>query len=127
WFSLQATSKRADTLAKVRTLLEHPAFSIKNPNKVRALIGAFCMSNPARFHDPSGEGYAFLAERILQLDPLNPQVASRLAGAFNIWQRCVEPNKSLMREQLENILAKPALSRDVYEIVSKSLNAKVDS
>lgn len=127
WFSLQATSRRPDTLAKVEELLQHAAFSIKNPNKVRALIGAFCMSNPARFHDPSGAGYAFLTERVLQLDAINPQVASRLAGAFNIWQRCVEPQKSLMRQQLENILAKPGLSKDVYEIVSKSLSAKVSS
>jgi aminopeptidase N len=121
WFSLQAMSKRADTLKQVNKLLEHPAFSIKNPNKVRALIGAFCMSNPARFHDESGEAYSFLADRILQLDPLNPQIASRLTGAFNSRARCVEPLKGLMQAQLERILAKPGLSRDVYEIVSKNL------
>jgi aminopeptidase N len=127
WFSLQATSKRPDTLARVRALFDHPAFSIKNPNKVRALIGAFCMSNSVRFHDPSGEGYVFLAEQVMRLDTINPQVASRLAGCFNIWRRCIEPHKSLMRVQLESILAKPGLSRDVYEIVSKSLNAQADS
>lgn len=127
WFSLQATSKRPDTLARVEELLRHPAFSIRNPNKVRALIGAFCMSNPARFHDPSGSGYAFLAERVLELDNVNSQVAARLASGFNVWQRCVEPQKSLMRRQLESILAKPGLSKDVYEIVSKSLNAKAGS
>ncbi len=121
WFSIQATSKRSNTLERVRALSEHEAFSMKNPNKVRALWGAFCMSNPVRFHDSAGEGYVFLADCVLRMDTLNPQIASRLAGGFAQCSRLVEPNRSLMQGQLERILNTPGLSRDTYEIVSKSL------
>jgi len=121
WLALQATSRLPDTLAVVRGLTEHPAFSIRNPNRVRALIGAFCQRNPARFHDPDGEGYRFLGDRILQLDPLNPQIAARLAGAFGPWRRLDGNRQSLIRAQLERILGTAQLSKDVYEIVSKAL------
>ncbi|MEJ2643616.1 MAG: aminopeptidase N [Gammaproteobacteria bacterium] len=121
WLALQATSRLPDTLAVVRRLTEHPAFSIRNPNRVRALIGAFCQRNPARFHAPDGEGYRFLGDQILQLDPLNPQIAARLAGAFGPWRRLDENRQGLIRAQLERILAAAHVSKDVYEIVSKSL------
>lgn len=122
WFAVQAGSKRNDTLKRVEQLTAHSAFSLTNPNKVRALIGAFCMNNPAQFHHESGLGYAFLANIIYQLDELNPQVAARLVGALNHWRRLVQPQQIKMREQLEHILAKTGLSRDVYEIVSKALD-----
>jgi len=121
WFALQATSELPDTLEQVKALLAHPAFSIRNPNKVRALIGAFCHVNQVRFHDASGAGYAFLADRIATLDPLNPQVAARLAGAFTRWRRYDSARQAMMRMQLERIAAVPGLSADVYEIVAKSL------
>ena len=121
WFSVQATAPLPGTLAEVRSLLDHPAFQRKNPNKVRALLGSFAGANPLCFHDPSGSGYAFLAEQIIVLDPLNPQVAARLAARLGRGRRYDAVRRRLMREQLERILAVPSLSRDVYEVVSKSL------
>ncbi|MDX1655019.1 MAG: aminopeptidase N [Candidatus Competibacteraceae bacterium] len=121
WFALQATSSVPDTLDRVKELLDHPAFTLKNPNKVRALIGAFAQGNPVRFHDTSGAGYAFLADRILELDPFNPQIAARLSGALTRWRRYDPHRQALMRQQLERLLAAPRLSPDVYEIAAKSL------
>jgi aminopeptidase N len=121
WFTLQATSQLPGTLVEVKGLLHHPAFSIKNPNKVRALIGAFCQSNPVRFHQADGAGYEFLTEQILILNAINPQMAARLLAAFTHWRKYDVNRQYLMRSQLERILQSPALSPDVYEIVSKSL------
>jgi aminopeptidase N len=124
WFTLQATSKRPDTLEKVKRLMEHPTFNIKNPNKVRALIGAFFHGNPARFHDRSGDGYAFHGDQVLGIDSLNPQVAARLLGAITRWRKYDETRQGMMKAQLERIAAAPGISRDVYEIASKSLAQK---
>jgi len=121
WLSLQATSRLPGALETVQALTRHPAFSIKNPNKVRALIGAFCNGNPAQFHAKDGGGYTFLAEHIIALDALNPQVAARLSNAFSQWRRYDELRQGLMKKQMERVLAKPGLSRDVYEVMSKSL------
>jgi aminopeptidase N len=121
WLSLQAMAPLPGTLGEVERLLVHPAFTIKNPNKVRALIGAFAHGNPVCFHAADGSGYRFVAERILELDPLNPQVAARLAGAFGRWRRFGEARQQLMREQLQRILGAPRLSRDVAEVVGKTL------
>ena len=121
WLSLQATSRLPDTLATVRALTGHPVFNIKNPNKVRALIGAFCNANPTRFHAADGAGYVFIGDFILRLDPINPQVTARLVASFSQWRRYDAARQGLMRTQLQRILAVPGLSRDVYEIVSKSL------
>ncbi len=121
WFRVQALSTRADTLARVQALTAHPAFELHNPNKVRALIGAFCHSNPARFHDPSGAGYAFLADYVLQLDGINPQIAARLASGLSRWRRYEPGRRQLMREQLVRIAAAPSLSPDVYEVATRSL------
>ncbi len=121
WFTLQATSRRAGALDDVKQLMGHAAFNIKNPNKVRALIGAFCLGNPVRFHDKSGAGYTFLADQVLALDPLNPQVASRMLGALSRWRRVDNDRQALMKSELERILRAPGLSRDASEIASKSL------
>jgi aminopeptidase N len=121
WFGVQAVSSREDTLARVKALLEHPQFSLRNPNKVRALIGSFAAGNPVRFHAPDGSGYAFLAERILDLDPLNPQVAARLVRVMARWRRFDAGRQALLREQLERLAGAPGVSKDVYEIASKSL------
>jgi aminopeptidase N len=123
WFSLQAVSPLPGTLAEVRTLLDHPAFEIRNPNRVRALIGAFCQSNPLRFHDESGAGYRFLGDQVARLHSMNPQVAARLMGSLSNWKRFDNGRQALMREQLERILQLPDLARDVYEIAVKSLKA----
>jgi aminopeptidase N len=120
WLALQATSRLPNTLDEVKKLTKHPVFTIKNPNKVRALIGAFA-SNAVRFHDPGGAGYEFLADYVLMIDPLNPQIAARLVSAFTLWKRYDEHRRTLMRAELERILAAPKLSKDVYEVVSKSL------
>ncbi|PWV63449.1 aminopeptidase N [Plasticicumulans acidivorans] len=121
WFTLQATSKRADTLKHVCTLLQHPAFNLRNPNKVRALVGAFCNNNAVRFHAADGSGYAFLVERIVELDPLNPQIAARLLGALTRWRQYDAGRQALMRGALERILDLRGLSPDVFEIASKAL------
>ncbi len=121
WFTVQATSSRVDALEQVRALLRHPAFTLKNPNRVRSLVGAFAHGNQARFHDPTGGGYRFLADRVLEIDPLNPQVAARMVAALSRWRRFDENRQQLMRAALERIHAQPGLSRDVVEIVEKSL------
>jgi aminopeptidase N len=120
WLAIQATSRLPGTLDTVKTLTKHPVFTIKNPNKVRALIGAFA-SNAVRFHDLSGGGYAFIADHVLAIDPMNPQIAARLVSAFTIWKRYDEKRQALMKKELERILVAPKLSKDVYEVVSKSL------
>jgi aminopeptidase N len=120
WLSIQASSRLPDTLETVKSLTRHPAFNIRNPNKVRALIGAFS-ANAVRFHDPGGAGYAFLADQVLAIDPRNPQIAARLVSAFTLWKRYDRERQRMMKVQLDRILSTPALSRDVHEIVSKSL------
>jgi len=121
WLSVQAMSRLRGALDTVKELTRHSAFNIKNPNKVRALIGAFSQGNPARFHDPGGAGYVFLADHVLAIDPMNPQIAARLATAFTPWKRYDEKRKALMRTQLERIVNTPKLSKDTHEVASKSL------
>jgi aminopeptidase N len=121
WFALQATSQLPGTLAEVKALTLHPAFEIKNPNKVYALIGSFCRANPAQFHIASGEGYAFLADRVLQIDAFNPSVAARMLGAISRWRKFDTGRQALMQAQLERIVAHPGLSKDAYEVAAKSL------
>jgi len=121
WFALQATSALPGTLATIEGLLGHPAFSLRTPNRVRALIGAFCTGNQLRFHSADGAGYRFLADRVLEIDRLNPQVAARLMGAFGQWRRFDERRQSLMHEAVARISGTAGLSRDVYEIASKTL------
>ena len=121
WFSLQASTSLPDAFEHVQDLMQHPDFDIRNPNRVRSLVGAFSRGNPLRFHGPDGRGYRFLADQVLRLDPLNPQVASRMVGVFNNWRKFEKGRQALMKQQLERILATPDLSKDVHEIVSKAL------
>jgi aminopeptidase N len=121
WFSLQALSHLPGTLASVEKLTEHPAFDIRNPNKVRSLIGAFCHGNQVRFHDAGGAGYRFLADRVVEIDAINPQVAARLMGSFSRWRKFDVGRRERMQTELERILATTKLSKDVYEIASKTL------
>jgi aminopeptidase N len=121
WFTLQATSPQPETLTEIEELMAHPAFTMRNPNRVRSLVGAFAQGNPACFHDLSGSGYAFLADRVIELDTLNPQVAARLVSPLSRWRRYDSERQSLMREQLERIQCQEKLSSDVGEIVQKSL------
>ena len=101
--------------------MEHPAFTMRNPNRVRSLVGAFAQGNPSCFHDLSGAGYAFLAARVLELDGINPQVAARMVSPLSRWRRYDESRQELMRKQLQRIADKEGLSKDVYEIASKCL------
>ena len=121
WFSIQASSVLPGALDRVKRLMAHPAFSIRNPNKVRALIAAFCAQNPLHFHDVSGAGYEFLADRIIELNALNPQIAARQLTPLTRWKKYDATRQQLMREQLQRIAAQKDLSKDVYEVVAKSL------
>ncbi len=121
WFGLQATSVLPGTFATVQQLMEHPAFDMTNPNRVRSLVGAFSQSNPLHFHNKNGEGYAFLADQVITLNALNPQVASRMVTALTQWPRHDAARQVLMKEQLQRIIETEAISKDVYEIASKSL------
>ncbi len=121
WFGMQASSSLPDTLENVKNLMQHKLFSIKNPNKVRSLIGAFAMGSPVNFHKADGSGYQFHADRVLELDKLNPQVASRMVRALMNWRHYEAGRSGLMRAQLERIKAVEGLSGDVFEIVSKAL------
>ncbi|KAB7622650.1 aminopeptidase N [Alkalilimnicola sp. S0819] len=122
WFRVQATSRREDILKRVAGLARHADFHITNPNRVRALLGAFAQGNPSAFHHPSGGGYRFLADHVLKLNDINPQIAARLVTPLSRWQRFDETRQGLMRAELERIMSHPTLSNDVYELVSKSLN-----
>lgn len=121
WFTLQATSTLPGTIADVRALLEHPAFELTNPNRFRALVGAFAMANPARFHAADGSGYRLLGDQLCRLIPLNPQVSARMAAPLTRWRRFDPGRQALMRAELERLRALPDLPRDVYEVVEKSL------
>ncbi|MGM0520660.1 MAG: aminopeptidase N [Pseudomonadota bacterium] len=119
WFTIQVTRPQEDALERVKHLMQHPAFSLKNPNKVRALIGAFAQ-NRINFHRLDGAGYALLADVVIELNRLNPEIAARLITPLTRWQRFDETRQALMHEQLERIKAQP-LSSNVYEVVEKAL------
>jgi aminopeptidase N len=121
WFIMQAIKPGRQTVNRVRELMDHPAFSILNPNKVRSLIGGFAMLNPIGFHAAEGSGYRFHADRVIELDSLNPQVAARMASAFNRWKRYDEDRKVLMKTELQRIASVKNLSADVSEIVNNAL------
>ncbi|CAI0476153.1 unnamed protein product, partial [Linum tenue] len=120
WFALQARADIPGNVENVRNLLNHPAFDLRNPNKVYALIGGFAGS-PVNFHAKDGSGYKFLGEIVVQLDKINPQVASRMVSAFSRWRRYDETRQSLAKAQLEMIVSANGLSENVFEIASKSL------
>jgi aminopeptidase N len=122
WFAVQAMAPQESTLSIVQTLTGHRLFSLTNPNKVRSLLFTFASANPVNFNRPDGAGYAFIAEQVRQLDRINPQMAARLAGSFRNW-RVMEADRRRQAEKTLRALARtPRLSRDVYEIVSKTLD-----
>ncbi len=120
WFSTQAGAQRDDALERVDDLLGHPDFDPRNPNRFRALVRTFSRNQPA-FHRIDGEGYRWLADRVRQLDPLNPQVAARTAEAFAPWRRFDDARQALMRSQLERIAQRTGISKNLYEIVTRCL------
>lgn len=121
WLSMQAVCTLKGTIERVKNLTAHPAFSLKNPNKIRALIGAFCSANHCQFHAESGEGYVFLADHIITLDSLNPQIAARLLTPLTMWKRYDQLRQDLIQTELARIRDKKNLSPDVGEIVDRSL------
>jgi aminopeptidase N len=120
WFVIQAMAQTEGALERVKSLMGHEAFAIRNPNKVRSLIGAFCAQNHLGFHHESGSGYEFLADMVLTLDKLNPQIASRLLTPLTRWKKYDSARQALMQAQLMRIKAQQGLSKDVFEIVAKS-------
>jgi aminopeptidase N len=105
----------------VQSLMQHPDFDLNNPNKARSLIGVFAANNPVNFHSSDGAGYQFLADMVLKLDAINPQIASRLLGPLTKWQNFAGRGE-LMRSELQRLAASPDLSPDVFEVVNKSLD-----
>ncbi len=121
WFSAQAQSPRTTTLNNVKKLTEHPLFSHTTPNKVRALVGNFAMMNPVQFNRADGAGYEFVAEQVLAIDKVNPQIAARILGCFKSWRVLEINRRRLAQKALRRVSKAPDLSRDVFEIVSKML------
>jgi len=121
WFTVQATNPHASAKQRVKQLFKHDDFDIKNPNRVRSLLGAFCSANPRCFHDISGFGYELLGAYIEKIDVLNPQIASRLCVPLTRWKRYNETRQELMKSELQRLILLPKLSKDVAELVEKSL------
>ena len=121
WFTIQALSTLEDTLYTVKSLQQHDAFSLHNPNRVRALIGAFTSGNALRFHRADGAGYRFLTDCVLELDKLNPQIAARLLSPFGPWRRYDIGRQALIKSQIERVLNKDGLSPGTYEIAFKTI------
>ena len=120
WFAIQAMSNEPNALENVKQLMKVPEFSITNPNKVRSLIGAFT-SNIKAFHAQDGSGYEFIADQVIELNDINPQIAARMVGVFNNWKSFVDPCSTKMKKQIERINNHKGLTKDVKEIVSKAL------
>ena len=121
WFAVQATSRLPGTLATVKRLMQHPAFNLTNPNRVRSVISSFCHGNQVRFHAADGSGYQFAADQIIAVDALNPQVAARLARSFDRWKKFDPARRSLARAALERIRDAVGLSRDTFEVITRAL------
>ena len=123
WFALQAGApdRGGNVLPAVRQLMSHPDFNIRNPNRARSVIFSYCSANPGAFHRPDAAGYVYWSERVIELDAFNPQVAARLARALDRWKKLVEPLRSAAREAIARVAARPDLSNDVREVVTRAL------
>jgi aminopeptidase N len=121
WFRLQATSWLPGTLDRVKALTQHAAFDMKNPNRVRALLHSFAQENPLHFHAADGSGYRWVAEQVVVLDRINPQVASRLARSFDRWKKYDAVRQAHARGALESIRDAGGLSANVAEVVTRAL------
>lgn len=123
WFALQAGApdRGGNVLPAVRQLMQHPDFSLKNPNRARSVIFSYCSANPGAFHRADAAGYVFWSDRVIELDAINPQVAARLARALDRWKKLADPWRSAAREAIARVAAKPDLSNDVREVVTRAL------
>jgi aminopeptidase N len=124
WFALQAGApdRGGNILPAVKQLMNHRDFNIRNPNRARSVIFSYCSANPGAFHRPDAAGYVFWGDRVIELDAFNPQVAARLARALDRWKKLVEPLRSAAREAIARVAAKPDLSNDVREVVTRALS-----
>jgi aminopeptidase N len=122
WFGLNATYHREDILAHIDKISGHPQFSLKNPNRVRSLIGSFAFYNPLGFHNKNGEGYHFLTDYLMKLDDINPQATARIVTPLTQWRHLDEHRQGLMKSELKRLLNKPKVSADLFEKVTKSLS-----
>ncbi|KQP18057.1 aminopeptidase N [Pseudorhodoferax sp. Leaf267] len=124
WFALQAgrTDRNGNVLPAVKQLMQHPDFNLRNPNRARSVIFSYCSGNPGGFHRADAAGYRFWSERVIELDGINPQVAARLARALDRWKKLAEPYRTAAREALARVAAKPDLSNDVREVVTRALD-----
>lgn len=129
WFTLQgsAPDRNGSALAAVKKLMAHPDFTLRNPNRARSLIFAYCQENPGGFHRRDAAGYVYWAEQVAALDAINPQVAARLARAMDAWARLAEPWRNAARQALERVAARPSLSDDVREVVGRMLASEVQA
>ena len=123
WFALQAGApdKGGNVLPAVRQLMQHPDFSLKNPNRARSVIFSYCSANPGAFHRSDAAGYVFWSDRVIELDAINPQVAARLARALDRWKKLAEPWRTAAREAIARVATRPDLSNDVREVVTRAL------
>jgi aminopeptidase N len=120
WFAIQARDPSDGALGRVLGLTAHADYDGRNPNRMRSLVGGFAMGNPARFHDPSGAGYRFLADQILMIDAFNPVAAARMVDPLAGWARYTPELGALMRAELDRIAASGTLSKNVRELVDKA-------
>jgi len=125
WFAMQASApeRNGRVFARAKALLQHPDFTLSNPNRARSLLAALCRDNPAAFHRPDAAGYVFWADRVLELDAINPQLAARMARMLDRWTQLAEPYRSAAREALARVAARAELSSDVREIITRALGA----
>jgi aminopeptidase N len=121
WFAVQAAIPEPDALDRIRRLMQHSAFSMTNPNRVRALVGSFSLNNPTQFHGPDGAGYDFVADMVLELDRANPQVAARLLTAFGTWRTMERTRRARAEQALRRMAGAPGLSPDVADIAQRAL------
>ena len=121
WFAMQASCPLPDGLSRVQALIQHDAFTMKNPNRMRSVVTSFAFQNIVNFHNKDGSGYGFLADCVIELNGINPQMAARMLSPLTRWRKYDQARQALMKTQLERILAADDLSPDVFEIASKSV------
>jgi aminopeptidase N len=122
WLMLQATARRETVVEDIKRLMEHPAFNRRNPNRIRSLIGALAMGNFEAFQRADGEGYRLLADFVIELDPVNPQIASQLVQAMIRWRRFDESRQERIKEHLQRVKTAASCSDDTHEVVGRALD-----
>lgn len=122
WFAVQSGSRLPGTLLEVKRLMQHPGFTLKNPNRVRSVVGSFCQGNLRHFHAADGSGYTFAANQVIALDPLNPQIAARLARSFDRWKKFDLGRQQHAKAALSRIREVAGLSKDTTEVVTRALS-----